>query len=260
MKISLIINCDTRLENAQQDGLFSGTVNMDFLTEGVRNKQLFFSGFDIETILYVDLHTDIPEEELVFIRKSVDCLIIRKHTNENCFNDWNYWRAFSMASGDIICHCDQDTAAFTSGKEYIDELIGYLDNYSFCAYPSYWTPKAIDDSSFGHRTWASTRFFLCKKESLKLDELANCIREPEWGYSKYGDSPRRVNWTEHYLTLINNDSCIYPPIELQKGAIFSWASYSKWTLRRLNDFPYSKIVDWISSRGGIHYPVDVNCD
>lgn len=259
MKISLIINCDTRPERKSQDGLFNGTVNLDFLTDGIYNKKKFFEGFDIETIVYIDEHLPIPQNELDYLRKETDCLVIRKHTNENNFNDWNYWRALSMASGDIVCHIDQDTNLFTSGKEYVEELINHLNNHKFVSYPSHWSPRAIHDPSFGNRTWASTRYFLCKKETLKLNELAECIKEPNWGYERYGDSPRRCNWLEHYLTLINEDSCYYPPIELNKGAIFTWSTYSRYVLMRLNEQPYNEVKEWIEKQGGIQYPVDVSC-
>lgn len=257
--ISIVINCDTRAEKSEQTGLFNGAVNLDFLTDGIANKIAFFKGFETETIVFIDEHLPVPEKTIEYLRSIVDTLVIRKHTSEPSFNDWNYWKAFAMASGDIVCHMDQDTACFTSGKEYVEELISHLNTFSFVSYPSHWTPKAVDDPSFGKRTWASTRFFICRRESLKLNELENCIREPEWGYAKYGDSPRRVNWTEHYLTLINEDSCFYPPIEPKKGLIFSWSTYESYTLRRLNLLPYNDVANWVTGQGGINYPVDVNC-
>jgi hypothetical protein len=165
-----------------------------------------------------------------------------------------------MADGDIICHVDQDTNCFTSSKGYVEELIGYLDNFKFVSYPSHWTPKAVVDASFGSRTWASTRFFMCKKETLNFDVLKKCIAEPEWAYLTYGDSPRRCNWLEHFLSLVNNDSCFYPPIKLHKGAIFSWSSYKTGTLNMLNNADYEQVKQWIIHHGGIQYPVDVKCD
>lgn len=259
MKISLVINCDTRPENLNENGMSKGVVSRDFLTDGVFNKICFFKGFDIETILFIDKHEDVLQQNLNYIHELCDTVVIRKHTNEHSFNDWNYHKALSLASGDIVCHADQDTAMFTSGKEYVQELINNLEVHKFVSYPSHWTPRAVYDESFGHRTWASTRFFLCKRETLKLHELAECIREPEWGYRVYGDSPRRCNWTEHFLTLYNSDSCFYPPIELNKGAIFSWNSYSQYTLRRLNELSYDQVAQWVLQQGGINYPVDVNC-
>ena len=259
MKISIVINADTRNEKSSVGGLFSGTVNLDFLTDGVFNKIQFFKGFDIETILFVDVHNPIPDQELEYIKSICDCVVLRKHTDENSFNDYNYLAALSLARGEIVCHVDQDTALFTSGAEYVQELINHLDNHKFVSYPSHWSPRAVEDHSFGNRTWASTRFFICKRETLKFDILRACIVEPEWAYSVYGDSPRRCNWLEHFLTLTNEDSCYYPPININGGLIFSWGSYEKWTLRRLNQLTYQEVAQWVISKGGIHYPVDVNC-
>lgn len=255
--ISIIINCDTREEKKEQSGLFSGTVNKDFLTDGIYNKQKFFSGFDIETIVFIDKHQEIPEKALNYLYRYCDTVVIRKHTNENSFNDYNYLNALSLARGKYVCHCDQDTACFTSSKEPIEQMIKWLEEYRFVSYPSRWSPRAIDDNSFGQRTWASTRFFMCKRESLKLDELKRCIEEPNYGYEKYGDSPRRCNWLEHFLTLTNNDSCYYPPINLDTHAIFSWSKYEELTLMRLNELPYPDVKRFIDERGGINYPCDV---
>jgi len=258
MKLSVVINCDTRPQNDVAEKMFSGTVNSDFLLDGIINKKRFFAGFDIELIVYVDEHLPIPPEILHGMRMIADTVVARKHTTENSFNDYNYVRALSMASGDIVVHFDQDTAAFTSSPEPIEELITLLNHHKFISYPSHWSPKPVIDESFGHRTWASTRFFMCKRETLQLDNLRKCIEEPEWAYATYGDSPRRLNWTEHFLTLMNNDSCYYPPIDLERYAIFSWGSYESGILNMLNHNIYSDIKNWILKVGGINYPVDVN--
>lgn len=259
MKISLVINCDTRQQRDSFGGNnLTGVVNEDFLTFGIENKIKAFDGFEKEIIVFVDQHLPIPESTLNYLHRVCDTVCIRKHTNEPSFNCYNYLLALSLCRGDVICHIDQDTNIFVSGKEYIEELIGHLDNYAFCSYPSHWSPKPVEDHSFGKRTWSSTRFFFCKRETLDIQELRRCIKEPEYAYAKYGDSPRRLNWLEHFLTLTNNDSCYYPPIEPDKGVVFSWATYEKWTLRRLNELPYSEVKNWIMQRG-IHYPVDVFC-
>lgn len=260
MKLSLIINADTRPQNDEIGGMFNGTTSADYLVHGVWNKLKFFSGFKIECILYIDEHIKLSKEDIDIIKPLCSTLVIRQHTDENNFNEWNYYRAFSMASGDIVCHCDQDTSLFTSGKEYVDELISHLDNYKFVSYPSHWSPNPVHDESFGGVWWASTRFFMCEIESLKLDELAMCINEPNWMYKKYGDSPRRCNWTEHFLNKINGNSCLYPPVELHKGAIFSWSHYKSGTLPMLNELDYESVKQWILHRGGVNYPVDVKCE
>lgn len=259
MKISLVINCDTRPQRDSFGGSnLMGCVNEDFLTDGIYNKVKFFDGFDKEVIVSIDEHLPIPEETFRYIRTLADTVLIRKHTSEENFNDWNYLRSLQLASGDIVCKIDQDTACFTSSSEPIKELISLLDTYAFVSYPSHWSPKPVIDTSFGKRTWASTRFFMCQKEALKFEELKECIIEPEFGYSLYGDSPRRCNWLEHFLTLTNDDSCFYPSIDLSRYAVFSWGSYEKYTLRRLNEMPYSEIEKWLSTHP-INYPNDVNC-
>src|SRR4051812_44514460 len=144
--ISLIINCDTRTENSRFTGNnLGGVVNMDFLTHGIVNKIKFFSGFDLEVVLYIDEHASIDKDLLEWLHPIVNVLVIRKHTHEEHFNDYNYVRALQMASGDIVVHIDQDTALFTSGKEYVEELMRMLDNYAYVSYPSHWTPNAVHD-------------------------------------------------------------------------------------------------------------------
>lgn len=257
--ISLVINCDTRPERNNQDGLMKGVIDLEFLDEGVFNKIKFFDGFDIETIVFIDKHKEIPEKKLEFLYKNCDTVCIRKHTDEHAFNDWNYVNALSLARGQYICHCDQDTACFTTSSEPIQEMIDLLSNnvYKFISYPSHWSPLPVHDESFGGKVWASTRFFMCKKESLQLDILKRCITNPEWMYAGYGDSPRRCNWVEHFLTKINENSCFYPPIELNRYAIFTWGAYDKYILQRLNNQTYYEVREFIFRMGGIVYPNDV---
>lgn len=255
--ISVVINCDTRPQKDEQTGLLGGVCNDDFLTDGVFNKIKFFEGFDKEVIVFIDEHLPVREDTLKYLMSIVDCVVIRKHTNENSFNDYNYLSALSLCRGDIIAHFDQDTAAFTSSKESVQSLIDLLYNYKFVSYPSHWSPNAVDDPSFEGRMWASTRFFMCKRETLKFDVLRNCIEEPEWAYKTFGDVARRCNWMEHFLTLINENSVYYPPIQTEKLTIFSWEKYETYTLRRLNGFPYSEIYNWHNTHP-IFYPNNCN--
>lgn len=257
-EISIVVNLDTRNENSNAERMFSGTVNDDYLTDGIFNKIAFFKNFSKEVIVYIDRHNEVPQQALEYLHNLCDTVIVRRHTDEVSFNCYNYLRALQMASGDIVCHIDQDTAMFNH-SDYDKELVLHLDNHKFVSYPSHWSPKPVIDESFGNRTWASTRFFLCKRETLRFDELRAAVAEPETAYQKYGDSPRRCNWLEHFLTLTNGDDCYYPPIEPQKGLIFSWGSYEKYTLRRLNELPYEQIVEFVNSKGGIQYPNDIFC-
>lgn len=255
--ISIVINCDTRGEKNEQTGLFNGVVNNDFLTDGVFNKIKFFDGFDIETIVFIDEHNPVDEKTLNYLRSIVDCVAIRKHTNEVSFNDYNYLNALSLARGKYIAHLDQDTAAFTRSKDSIQYMLDLLEQYKFVSYPSAWSPSAVDDPSFGGRMWASTRFFLCKRETLNFDTLKKCVEEPNWAYENFGDVPRRCNWLEHFLTLTNDNSVYYPPIQTNNYTIFTWENYETYTLRRLNEYTYDEIFNWHNSHP-IHYPNNVN--
>jgi hypothetical protein len=261
MYISLVINADSRPQRDAQNGLFSGVVNEDFLTDGIFNKIKFFDGFEKEVILFLDEHQHISDKNFDYMRSMVDTLVIRKHDKRfgdikeyGGFNDLNYLQAIALARGEIICHADQDTAMFTPSPQPIHDLIKLLDEYKFVSYPSHWTPKPVDDPSFGNRTWASTRFFMCKRETIKFDTLLHCLQDSSWAYETFGDSPRKCNWLEHFLTLTNNDSCFYPPIEYEKYLIFCWENYEQYTLRRLNEMPYDEVKNWVLKKGGIFYP------
>lgn len=255
--ISLVINCDTRPQKNEQTGLFGGVCNEDFLTDGVFNKIKFFDGFDKEVIVFIDEHLKVSDSTIEYLRNMVDVVVVRKHTSENSFNDYNYLSALSLCRGDIVCHFDQDVAAFSSSKESVQSLIDLLETYKFVSYPSIWSPNAVDDPSFGGKMWASTRFFMCKRETLKFDILRSCIEEPEWAYKTFGDVPRRCNWLEHFLTLTNNNSVYYPPIQTDKLTIFTWETYETYTFRRLNGFTYEQIFEWHNTHP-IFYPNNCN--
>lgn len=268
--ISIVINADTRsgFQNNETSAteMFNGCRSVDFLIDGVQNKINFFKDFEKEVILFIDQHEEIPENVLNKIRGLVDTLVIRKHDkkfgdqkNFANFNDLNYLSALQMARGEIMVHCDQDCAIFTKSKESVDELISMLDHFKFISYPSDCSPNAVNDPSFGGIIWASTRFFICKRETLKFDTLMNCIIEPEWMYKTFGDSPRRCNWLEHFLTKVNNNSCFYPAMSTEKRSIFCWANYKVGTLDRLNNMIYEDVKAYISEAGGIYYPCELNC-
>jgi len=150
-KISLVINCDTRPQRDSFGGEnLTGVVNEDFLTDGIYNKVKFFDGFDKEVIVSIDEHLPVPEETLRYIRTLADVVLIRKHTNEDGFNDNNYIRSLYLASGDIIIKVDQDTAMFAKNSKAVSDLIGTLSDCDFVSYPSLWSPFPVFDDSFNH--------------------------------------------------------------------------------------------------------------
>lgn len=282
--ISIVINCDTRdgfqSESTSASTMFEGCRSMDFLVDGIINKIKFFDGFEKEVILFVDEHNPIPEEVMWGVRQfiGVTTLAIRKHTNENSFNDLNYLRALQLASGDIVVHFDQDTAAFARNPLVVDDMIKLLqaDIYDYISYPSKWSPRPVDDPSFDY-DWISTRFFMCKKETLNFPEIYRCLKDADYFNREYAAS-RHCNWLEHILGRIakyrnqsmvfsnppqppiqhNKRPVFYPPMDLDNYAIFSWSHYKTGTLAKLNDMPYDEVKAYIEAAGGVNYPCDVN--
>lgn len=256
MKVSICINVDTRNQRDEFGGTnLMGVVNEDFLTDGVFNKIKFFDGYQKEIIVVVDEHKPVSEKSLDYLRSMVDVLLIRKHTDGHLFNDWNYVRSLQLATGDIVCHVDQDCNLFSSSKESVQELIDYLDTYDYISYPSNCSPNAVHDDSFNYR-WVSTRFFMCKREKLNFPEIIKCLNDYEYYANTYKPS-RILHWMEHILGNICNSNVFYPPIDLNKVAIFCWENYEKYILQRLNNQTYAEVKDWINSKGGIFYPSQV---
>jgi len=246
--ISLVINLDSRPTKNQETGLFSGTSNLDYFTEGVRNKQLYFKDFDIETIVFIDKHLEIPERELSYLFETCDTVIIRKHTNEPLFNDSNYIQALSMARGVYICHCDQDTVLFTSSPEHIQKQLDLLEQYDYISYPSMYSPTPVVDNSFDH-WWASTRYFLCKKETIDITELRSMMSDYDKCYEKY-PANRKCFWTEHWLGLLakyRGKGVLYPPMQTENYVVFSWGRYEDYLWRRLNNYSYEEVLKWLET-------------
>lgn len=260
--ISVTINADTRNgfqhPDSQVEKHFEGCKSLDFLMESPKMVRKFFSGFDVEIILFVDQHMEIPATKLETLRDLVDTLVVRKHTHEPNFNDFTYISTLQLARGEIICHFDQDSAAFTSGPKYIKNLINLLDTYDYVSYPSLWSPVAVADPSFNY-SWVSTRFFMCKRDALDFTEILKCQRDYEYFIKEY--QPSRVcHWTEHILGLIatrKGKGVYYPPLEFENYAIFSWGSYKSGTLKQLNEMDYNGIRNWLNTHPW-RYPNDID--
>jgi hypothetical protein len=259
MKISIVINVDTRPQNDTFGGSnMLGCVNEDFIIEGVRNKIKFFDGFDKEVIVVVDEHNELDSGYFRWLNNHCDIVCVRRHTNELNFNDWNYIRGLQLASGDIIAHFDQDTVAFAPSKAEVEYLLGFLEEYDFVSYPSYWCPLPVHDDSFDH-VWCSTRFFICERQSLDIPEIIKCQNDYDYWCEKYPVA-RRCHWVEHLIGSIakyRNQSVYYPPLS-PSYTIFSWDKYVSGVLPRLNQMSYEEVVNYVNGCGGIHYPVDIS--
>lgn len=261
MLLSLCINCDTRGQRDEQTGLFNGVVNGDFLTDGVFNKIQFLKGFDIETIVFIDQHNPVPERSLEYLRSIADTVVLRKHTNEEKFNDYNYLSALSLCRGDIICHFDQDCNGFSESKEAVQEMIDLLETYDFVSYPCHLSPNPDHNINYDY-WWCSTRFFMCKKEALDFTEIRKCLADMDYLYTKYPASVKNP-WLEHILGLHakynGKKQGVYYPPHNDKILIFTWDNYEEYLLRRLNTNSFQENMQWVVERGGIFYPNNLRC-
>lgn len=262
MKISICVNLDSRdgfqHPDTVADTMFNGCRSIDFMLEGLENKRAFFKGFHTELVAFIDEHLEITDTKLSKIRDLVDVLVIRKHSNDHLENDWNYWRALAMCSGDIISHFDGDMAAFTASPEPIQQMINWLETYSYISYPSFWSPNAVTDPRYDYQ-WVSTRFFMCKKETIDFTEFRKMLTDYDYMYSEYPASVRD-HWAEHAIGLhakYKGNGVFYPPVDLDQYAIFSWDRYKSGTFKMLNDLPYEKVKEFINQRG-LHYPCDLS--
>lgn len=257
--ISLIINADTRPASNETGAMFDGTRSRDYLIDGVKNKQRFFIGYETETILWVDEHEIISPSDYEILHSLCDRLVISRHSKRyrhinpcSGFNDANYLQALSLARGEIIAHFDQDMAAFAGKMDTVKRLLDLTDSYKFVCYPSPASPRCVNDPSFGRHIWASTRFFLCKKDAINLQELEQAIVEPETLYAKYGHPPKICNWTEHFLGVMAQGSVFYPPLS-QEFLIFPWCRYKEGTMGKLNRLLYSEIAPKLIAAGAHEY-------
>lgn len=257
MYLSIVVNCDNRPENSLAEHTFHGCVSPDFLNDGIINKIKFLAGFEKEIIVYIDDHGNGISNNVLF-QTGIDTICVRTHTNEHLFNDNNYLRALQLATGDYIMHFDQDTAAFCPNENAINGMIELLQYYDYVSYPSHWYPFPVHDDSFDH-VWCSTRFFMCKRETLDFAEIRRCLDDYEYWCKEYPVN-RKCHWLEHILGSISKykgKGVIYPPINSKDCSIFSWGNYKKGTLNMLNKMKYEDVVNWIAEQGGINYPVDV---
>ncbi len=259
MKISVVINLDTRKENYTFSGNnLGGIVSRDLIIDTILNKIKFFDGFDIEVIAFIDEHNPLDAETVAKLREITDTLVIRKHTEWNLYNDDYYIQALELARGEYVFHFDQDTAAFTSSQEPINYLIGLLEQYDYVSYPSHWSPIAVHDDSFDY-VWASTRFFCCKRETLDFTELRKWLGNYDYAYEEYPAS-RKCHWFEHALGLLakyNGKGVFYPPMQYDKYLIFCWGRYVDGLLKELNNSSYNSVLPFVLSRGGVQYPCDI---
>ena len=261
--ISVVINLDTRPQRLAMEQHNAGVTCSDLLVANVVNKRRFFDGFDAEFIAYIDVHEPVPEDVLRELNRLCDCVVLRKHSKKyrgadpfNVFNDIAYLQALSQARGEWVAHFDMDSVAFARDKRDVDYWVGLAASYAFASYPSTCSPRPVDDASFGKHTWVSTRSFICHRGRLRFDELEAGLREPNTLYDRYGHPPRKCCWTEHFLSLMNEESVIYPPRCDDRLLMFCWSAYHRGVMEKLNGMSFDDVRDYVRRCGEIQYPND----
>ncbi len=255
------MNVDTRPENLVEGQMGSGVTSMELIVDGINNKLSFFKGFDVELILYVDVHEAIHPMSLAFLTSICDKVCFSKHVKgKEKQNDYNYLKALQLASGDYIAHFDMDMAAFTRDETYVQALLNMLEKYTFVSYPAQHSPAPCHDDSFDY-WWVSTRFFICKREVLQFDLIEECLKN-EFFLNKVFPAKKNLYWFEHILGRIAKHTSmhpvIYPTMDLTNYAIWSWKRYVPHTLGILNNMPYDEVGEYINKCQGIFYPCDLD--
>lgn len=269
-RISLVINVDSRAPFNKFEGMRKGVRSRDFLRSGILNKKSFFKNVEVETIVHLDLHEDISDLDMKFLKDESDCLVVRKHSKFyrnanpfNGFNDVSYIQALSMCRSDWVCHMDGDMAAFSRDGSVIEWMMDEVDSgrTSFVSYPSESFPGPCHAPEYCGKWWVSTRFFFGKRESLDFTILERSIRDPQWFYSTYDRPPRENPWLEQMLGILVNYKVVYPRPDLSKWVVFPWMSYYDGLLEKLNSMSYDDVEAAIMRAGGtgiFHDGVDCN--
>jgi len=258
--LSIVLNADTRVgylnDNSQVgdygSGSLQGVRSCDFLVEGLKNKMHYFRGYECQCILFMDVHEDISVElmseieSIVYSYGNNSKVVLVPHSKEkDKWNDLLYIEALKLAEGDYIAHFDQDCNAYrTDESDIIEDYIYWLDSdkYKYICQP--W------DGVGDEMTHASTRFFICKKETLDLPLIERSLFiNPLMG--------KHNPCLEHTLGILaGEDGVLYPPRRDEEYLVFSWARYFKGTLKKLNEMEPKDAINYVLGLG-VHGANDV---
>lgn len=253
MKISLVINCDTREGFLNQstgigdhgEGSLHGCRHVDFLTEGIKNKLAFFRGYELETIVCIDLHQPIPEFAQYELNKMVrhgeiNKLVIKPvDRKRRHWNDLLYLDALEMATGDYVAHIDADCVLFQSHLKPVVELhLKLLEFYGYVCQPT---------MLLNHNMWhASTRFFMCKRSTLDIPEITRALNV-SYRHEKYGTE--HCPCLEFVLAYIIKQKAIYPLACHNDWMVVNWVRYYAGLLGKLNEMPYHLVQNYFETCG-----------
>ncbi len=275
-RISLVITADTRPGmDAEQftvgddggQGSLHGVRHLDLLSHGVLQKVRFFRGFDIELIVCIDVHLPVPDEVRAFImdipkeNKFVSRVRILEGTADKSHPRWFdkiQLDALRHADGQYIAKFDQDANAMTGFPcDVVDDLLQVLDRKE----ANFVCQQSDLHPSVHGMWWASTRFFMCRREILDFPALERAAEKPTTIFEKYAwAGAQHLPCMEHVLGVMGsiNGKCgvFYPPLQAHRWIVWSWARYCKGVLEKLNAMPYAEAADIIVNKWGLCGPAD----
>lgn len=246
--ISVVINLDTR-KGLYADcsttgdfggGSLQGVRSIDFLTDGVLQKARYFRGHEIEVIAYIDEVNPLDPKVVSWLKEHVAGVTVVHQFHDHDAYRWNdeiYLNALQLAQGDYVAHFDGDANAFreddsTIVERYFDALDG---DFRYVCQPI----QPIE----GVDPWpcASTRFFICKRETLDYPAIRKVLHE--------------YPCLEHALgALAGAERILYPDPGNRDHMVFSWARYYRGVLKQLNEMDYADAFDYVNSLGGLYSP------
>lgn len=254
MKISLVINADSRAGwmdsftgiKDHGDNSLCGCRSVDFMLAGVRNKLKFFDGHDLETILVIDERESIPawvrdELNVMVMKGEITKLVIKKF--DHAIHRWNchlYCESIKYATGDYLVHFDGDAAAFRHPDWNAFEFYAGLLERDDCNAVCQQTPMKKEIHGMW---WMSTRFFICKRATLDIEEAQRCI-DDRYRRRKYPNA-KHSPCAEHLFALVSGEKVLYPPADYGHCVVFSWVNYYRGVLEKLNAMSYEDAARYI---------------
>lgn len=263
--ISLVINCDTRpglnasisrIGDDGGQGSLHGCRHADFLTDGILNKIRFLRGHQIEVIVYIDEHEPLPppirERLTAWYRAGIINQLVCKPHDRRRFRwyDHIYLDALALATGEYVCHFDQDTAALAAvDADPVADALRALDKGE-CDFVC--QPSALADHGMW---WASTRFFISR--SLDVPELRRCL-DHDYLTGKIRRQAQPACCLEQTLGKLAGLGRVRYPVPSPHWLVWHWAHYHAGTLAWLNWSTYEEAYDYLMRRcGGLHGANDV---
>jgi hypothetical protein len=161
------------------------------------------------------------------------------------WNDRLYLNSLEFATGEYVAHFDQDVMAYRDPNSFIvQQYLQVLDEgkFKFICQPSV---LSYEDHLMDH---ASTRFFICKRDSLDIPELTACLDD---GYRRKNYSDKHAPALEHIIGIVSGlGTVLYPSMQWNDHVIASWTTYRSGLYAKLDTMTYPEIV---------HYLRDVSC-